>query len=138
MISYPCKYGHGDVGYMANGQCRECNRQRSEAFRLKDPERARRLKNINQNARLYGRDYDRDAQLDSQGNACAICGKTGLKWGKGFNNVWHTDHVHGKEGTHRGVLCGTCNTALGRLEPFMDKVIAYLAKYADEQRAIKK
>lgn len=91
------------------------------------------MKTETQNRILYGRTYDRDAQLASQGGACAICGKMGLTWGKGFNNVWHTDHAHGKEGTHRGVLCGTCNTALGRLEPFMDKVIAYLAQYAVEQ-----
>lgn len=72
---------------------------------------------------------DRDALLASQGGACAICGRTGLHWGKGFMNVWHIDHEHGKEGTHRGVLCGFCNTALGRLEANMDKVLEYLAKH---------
>jgi hypothetical protein len=34
-----------------------------------------------------------------------------------------------KSGTHRGVLCAWCNTALGRLEPMMGKVTAYLEKY---------
>lgn len=135
MKNYPC--GIHEPNYTTNGQCLDCNRDRLRKLRLNNPEKYRRLKNEAQQRRLYGRGYDRNAQLASQGNACAICGKTGLKWGKGFNNVWHTDHVHGKEGTHRGVLCGTCNTALGRLEPFMDKVIAYLAKYAVEQRASK-
>jgi predicted HNH restriction endonuclease len=97
------------------------------------PELLRRWKTEAQNRALYGQDYDRDAQLASQGGTCAICGIKGLTWGKGFNKVWHTDHVHGQEGTHRGVLCAACNTALGRLEPFLDKVIAYLAKYAVEQ-----
>jgi recombination endonuclease VII len=78
---------------------------------------------------------ERDEVLAAQGGACAICGITGLTWGKGFARVWATDHKHGQEGTHRGVLCGNCNTALGKLEPHMDKVITYLAKYAAEQGA---
>ena len=84
---------------------------------------------------LYGKDYKRDDQLASQGNACAICGITGLTWTTSFNKGWHTDHNHALPGTHRGVLCATCNLALGKLEPHMDKVVAYLAKYAAEQRA---
>ena len=90
---------------------------------------------------LYGKRYDRDAQLASQGNACAICGRTDCTWKNGIKDAWHTDHKHGtadigrSNGTHRGVLCGRCNTALGNLEPHMDKVIAYLAKYAAEQGA---
>ena len=84
-------------------------------------------------AGLYGRDYDRQETLASQGNACAICGRTDCHWGKGFNDVWHTDHSHDKPGTHRGVLCASCNTSLGKLEPFMDKVIAYLAKWRNAE-----
>ena len=72
---------------------------------------------------------ERDALLLEQGNACAICGRTGLVWGKGYNDVWHTDHEHDKPGTHRGILCATCNTALGKLEPHIIKIIQYLAKY---------
>jgi hypothetical protein len=30
------------------------------------------------------------------------------------------------------VLCAVCNTSLGRLEPHLDKVLAYIAKYAGE------
>ena len=78
---------------------------------------------------------ERDEILAAQGGACEICGRTDCTWGKGWANKWHTDHEHGQEGTHRGVLCGRCNTALGNLEPHMDKVIAYLAKYAAEQGA---
>lgn len=39
------------------------------------------------------------------------------------------DHEHEKPGTHRGILCAWCNTALGRLEPNMQKVLEYLAEY---------
>jgi len=80
----------------------------------------------------YGPDYDlpaRDALLIEQGSACPICGRTGLVWDKGYNDTWHTDHEHGKEGTHRGILCARCNTALGRLEPNIIKVIQYLVKW---------
>jgi hypothetical protein len=80
---------------------------------------------------LYGIESieERDAILTAQGNACKICGRTDCTWGQGFMNVWHIDHDHDKPGTHRGILCGYCNTALGRLEKNLDKVLDYLAAY---------
>jgi hypothetical protein len=130
MKIYPCKYGHGDVGYSKGGQCVQCCRDRANEARLRDPIAHNLRKKERQNVKFYGLTIDaRDALLASQGNACDICGRTGLVWGKGYNDVWHVDHEHGKEGTHRGVLCATCNLALGKLEPFMDKVLAYLAKH---------
>ena len=115
--------------------CRTCYRLGSATFRDRHPDRmaAKRIKS--QNGKLYGPDYNRDAQLASQGGACAICGRTDCTWKMGFTNAWHTDHKHGLEGTHRGVLCGNCNTALGKLEPYWEKATAYLTKYAAEQRA---
>jgi hypothetical protein len=86
-----------------------------------------------QMTKRYGPDMTlagRDALLASQDNACPICNRSDLKWGYGFNDVWHIDHPHDKPGTHRGVLCARCNTALGKLEPFFDKVVAYLKKYS--------
>jgi Recombination endonuclease VII len=111
--------------------CKICKSANYKRCREKHRERHLLRKNESQAKQLYGWTLaDRDSLLTEQGNACAICGRTDLTWGKGFNDVWHTDHEHGKDGTHRGILCATCNTALGKLEPFMDKVIAYLAKYA--------
>jgi hypothetical protein len=96
-------------------QCRTCRDARKKEW---------------QTRKLYGWTLeDRDAELVKQGNACALCGVTGLKWARGFAITWHTDHKHGKEGTHRGILCGSCNNALGVLEPHMDKVVAYLEKW---------
>jgi hypothetical protein len=111
-------------------KCIQCSHDEHKRFRKKYPDVMYRGRIKSQNGIRYGRDYDRDAQLASQGGACALCGITSLTWGKGFTKVWHTDHEHGREGTHRGVLCGACNTALGRIEPLWDKVTSYLAKYA--------
>jgi hypothetical protein len=115
--------------------CRICVRARGAGHRERNPEKMQTKRRKSQDGLRYGRDYDRDVQLAAQGGACEICGRTDCTWGKGWANKWHTDHKHGQEGTHRGVLCGRCNTALGNLEPHMDRVIAYLAKYAAEQGA---
>ena len=111
--------------------CRQCNRDIANQWRINHPEENRRRKNEWQSQKLYGWSIaERDVFFEEeQGNACAICGRTGLKWGKGYNDTWHTDHEHGKEGTHRGILCASCNMALGKLEPNIIKVIQYLVKY---------
>lgn len=49
-----------------------------------------------------------DEMLESQGNACAICGKTPEENGKRL----YVDHNH-KTGKVRGLLCANCNKALG-------------------------
>lgn len=99
--------------------CRQCSRDRANKARALDPAAHNLRKNERQCMKFYGLTLGgRDALLASQGSACAICGRTGLTWGKGFNDVWHIDHEHGKEGTHRGILChmqlvfrevGACN-----------------------------
>jgi len=115
-----------------NGRaCRQCNRDIANQWRIKHPEEDRRRKNEWQTQKLYGWSIaERDVFFEKeQNNACPICGRTGLVWGKGYNDVWHTDHEHDKPGTHRGILCATCNTALGKLEPNIIRVIQYLVKY---------
>jgi len=47
---------------------------------------------------------------------------------KGFQNVWHTDHVHGTK-IVRGILCGSCNMLVGQIEKNLGlsrEVIKYL------------
>lgn len=47
----------------------------------------------------------------SQGDRCAICRR---EWGRGWNGKGpHIDHCH-TTGRVRGLLCGECNTAIGR------------------------
>jgi hypothetical protein len=63
-----------------------------------------------------------------QGGACAICGRTGERL-----QVDH-DHRHcpGREGCRRcirGLLCGRCNTALGKFgDHHIPQLLAYLSR----------
>src|SRR5271166_902804 len=75
---------------------------------------------------------ERDQLLKSQGNACASCGRTDCRWGRGWLNTWHVDHKPGENGTHRGILCARCNILVGILESssgLIQKCINYLAKF---------
>jgi hypothetical protein len=48
--------------------------------------------------------------FDNQGKVCKICGADDPR---GKN--WHTDHNH-TTGFIRGILCGWCNTGIGKLQ----------------------
>ena len=60
-----------------------------------------------------------------QGSVCAICG-TDQPRGKN----WHTDHDH-TTNEIRGILCGWCNTGIGKLQEsreIMTKALEYLSR----------
>jgi hypothetical protein len=64
----------------------------------------------------FGIDYptyleEVDTRLAQQGGVCAICHKSPYKGKRGPV----LDHCH-ESGTIRGVLCWTCNSAIGHLE----------------------
>ena len=70
----------------------------------------------------------RDAMLAEQGNRCKLCGRDDCHWGKGFQNVWHIDHVHGTK-IVRGILCAACNMLVGQIEKnitLAQEVLKYL------------
>jgi len=48
-------------------------------------------------------------KFEEQGKVCAICASSDSR---GKN--WHTDHNHDTD-TIRAILCGWCNTAIGKL-----------------------
>lgn len=63
------------------------------------------------------------SMLIQQNNCCKICGTTEPR---GKN--WHTDHNH-VTGKVRGILCGWCNTALGKFQEnplILKEAIKYL------------
>jgi hypothetical protein len=113
-------------------KCKQCRNESVQRWKLAHPEAAYRKKLTTDIRHRYGIQSiaERDALLVAQGSACAICGRTGLVWGKGYNDVWHIDHAHDQPGTHRAILCASCNTALGRLEPFLLRVVQYMMKWS--------
>lgn len=65
---------------------------------------------------------DYEAALERQGGVCAVCGAGG------GSRALHLDHCH-DSGLARGILCGNCNTGIGKLRDDPDllrKAIAYL------------
>jgi len=82
---------HPDRRHQARGLCKPCY------GRTRD-RRAGRLR------QLYGLTREAfDAMVDAQGGRCRICGR---------NADLVVDHEHGSM-LVRGLLCGTCNSALG-------------------------
>ncbi|WLW38395.1 hypothetical protein OCLPNDPH_00020 [Escherichia phage Zappy] len=122
-----------------NGWCISCAREdnRSRYHRNKGTEagEAHRLSaRKSWLKKAYGLTLEEyDTMFDSQKGRCAICSDIIFKHGsiESKNNVAHVDHCH-DSGSVRGLLCGTCNSALGK---FGDKVavlraaITYLEKY---------
>lgn len=88
-----------------------------EAIR-QDPEKhASRKRNIRNNVVkvLYGITAEqRAALLDAQGGICKLCEKAIAFGEASFAKGAHLDHCH-ETGKIRGVLCGGCNTSLGKL-----------------------
>lgn len=66
--------------------------------------------------------------LKSQGGVCGICSGLQLP-----NKDWCIDHNH-KTGRARGLLCNSCNAAIGHLredQKILEGAMRYLNKYAD-------
>lgn len=66
-----------------------------------------------------------DGMLTAQGGKCAICGSSEAR---SRSDKFHIDHCH-KTGVVRGLLCGPCNTGIGKLndDPELLKIaIKYL------------
>jgi hypothetical protein len=64
---------------------------------------------------------DYHAMLARQGGGCAICGKK-PSWRR-----LAVDHQHDDGALIRGLLCFTCNTKIGWLDTYADRIRAYLA-----------
>jgi hypothetical protein len=89
---------------------REANRERFNEFQRRNnarPERKRKSRDAYYR-RTFGISADEfDALLEGQGGGCAICGTRPKRVAS-----LHLDHCH-ETGAIRGILCLSCNQALG-------------------------
>ena len=108
-------------------QCKSCQRSSNNAYRIKNPERARRMVANATLRRKYGitiEQYER--MFVRQNGVCAICSRMSLN-----GRTLDVDHNH-NTGQVRGLLCPKCNMAMGLLGENIDifkKTIAYLEKH---------
>lgn len=91
-------------------QCRDCLRERVNAYLAARPELRR-----NQHVRFqFGlNDQEYRALITAQQNRCAICGQPETRLSKnGQPQSLSVDHDH-KQKKVRGLLCGDCNRGIG-------------------------
>lgn len=121
-----CKYGHESGGaglnrrFVSDRTCVECKTLKNQRRSQRD-ERDRYL------SRVYGITQDQYEMLsESQGGVCAICGEPPIA---GENLA--VDHCH-KGGHVRGLLCRSCNSALGLMKDdarIANKAVEYLLRF---------
>jgi hypothetical protein len=122
------------VKYFAH--CKKCNKDRTDAWTAANPEKAKDIQ-----ARHYAKhrteakEYyiqktyglspeEYEALLNANGRRCYICDKHESECAKGL----HVDHNH-ITGKIRGVLCFSCNAAIGYLKEspeLLDRAKAYI------------
>jgi hypothetical protein len=97
----------------------------SERSYLRYANQSHREKRVHHLAKTFGMTLEDEAAMRAaQGGVCAICGRPPT----GKQMVLDIDHDH-KTGIIRGLLCGSCNRALGLLKDdvsVLEKAIAYL------------
>jgi len=84
-------------------------RAKTRAYRARHPERAKINNRIYRFLHYGISQIEYDDLFNSQDGACAICRKP--NWNGRGPNVDH-DHITGKV---RGIICSSCNTALGMI-----------------------
>lgn len=114
----PITCGHPDRRHAGRGMCEGCW-TRSYRDRDRDGDRVKR-KDYQLRA-TYGITLEQfNALFEAQGSACALCKK-----GVEAERDRHVDHCH-ETGNIRGVLCFTCNKALGALGDTPESIRAAL------------
>jgi len=106
--------------------CKVCNKFLKTLWANANPEKIKRIRR-QQTLKGYGLSFqDYENKLKAQKHGCEICGTRMQK-----NQHLSIDHNH-KSGKVRGLLCRKCNSILGRVEGYLERVktsIAYLEKY---------
>ena len=119
------KCGLPRTWYGGQANCAPCLRARRKARYADDPEyRERKL--VRNTAKRYGITDDLVRELLARA-ACDACESQEPGSPKG----WHIDHDH-ESGMVRGLLCHSCNTALGLLNEDperMSALITYIKRF---------
>ena len=94
--------------------CRACDASRARDYRKRPHVRAAKVNQFR--LRAYGVTADEyDRLLTAQGGVCAVCLRPERALRGGIPKTLSVDHDHGS-GVVRGLLCQSCNTALGLLD----------------------
>lgn len=120
VVKLPAEFGRQGSSY----ECRACASARTKAHRILHPKS--RLATVLRHTYGIGLD-EYEAMAAVQGGACAIC----LKPPSGRYSRLSVDHDHDTEMV-RGLLCPSCNTAIGLLgdDPdTMRRASAYVARH---------
>jgi|ERR1700677_371168 hypothetical protein len=135
-----CTHDRTPANVGSDGRCKICQADRKKVWIAKNRDRH------NATQRRYNQDKagTRDRNLRSkygidhaqylmilarQGGCCAICGTVDPR---SFKDWFHVDHDHATKEV-RGLLCGKCNTGLGKF----NESPALLAKASAYLRGIK-
>lgn len=120
----PMALCHPDRLHRAEGKCNSCyQRDWKVDARRRIPGKRAAYNRKTQSARYRLTPDQLQAMIDAQGGRCAACGHP--------HHALQVDHCH-KTGMVRGLLCGACNSAAGRLHDDP----ARLRKLADYLEAV--
>ena len=100
-------------------QCRTCKSEANKKYRKTNRVKvlaAQRKANRKAMLSSFGMTLQDEAEMyDEQNGVCAICGKPEEVIQKGTVRSLAVDHNH-VTGEVRGLLCGSCNTSIGKLK----------------------
>jgi hypothetical protein len=103
-------YKRGGIVKGLRAACHTCLKTQSQRYYASNSSRLKERAKVNSTKYLYGIDADTYGQLlTTQNGVCAICHSVNEN---GYRLA--VDHNH-KTGEVRGLLCSTCNSALGLL-----------------------
>lgn len=122
-----------------SSDCGKCRNEKNRARRKANPHAEREYARNTALKADYGLSRaDYDSLVAAQHNLCLICQRPERRKSK-FGKVFElsVDHDH-ETGRVRGLLCFSCNTALGQLGDclgWVERAAAYLRQHSDPTKA---
>ena len=118
-----------------------CNEWQASHYRKPENKKKRIVRQSSPEYQLYIRSFrlkrnfglspeDYDKMLIAQGGVCKTCGTDKPGGSKGI--YFHVDHCH-KTNKVRGLLCSSCNSALGMVNDSID-TLSNLIEYLNEHK----